>query len=284
MDYLSNDNKGLLWGVLQENNLFEGLKDDNFQKIKSVFENVVYNINLNHPQKGLMEKNKITIEELIQKITDEKKRMTEPKIQMVYKAEDLKSERINDFNIKLKQQQEDLYSTANISKPVDIKFNDNNIDDDKPIGDEMDRLISERMASRERELEIPPISSEASTWINNGRDVHDKKKVSFTDNTVVNTNMTHGLSESTNLNYNNTPDRQSHQQQQQPVSIEKIFNILKKKTSDLESKKVANNVQSNVDNIENINEIRHEIHQIKLLQEKIVDLCSQMLQNMSMKS
>lgn len=185
MNYLSNDNKGLLWGVLQESNLFDGIENHKFQKIKNIFENTLYTINLNYPNKSLIEKNKITIDELTQKINHEKKQV-EPKIQMVYKSEDLKLERINDFNMKLKQQQDDLNVVINRNKPREINFNDNTIDD-KPIGDDMDRLISEKLASRERELEIPPMAENALSWINNGRDIPEKKKVSFNEHVNIQT-------------------------------------------------------------------------------------------------
>lgn len=273
MNFLSNDNKELLWSILQENKLFENIRDEHFQKIKNIFENVIYNTNKKYPNKNLMEKNKITIEELIQNINIEKKRISEPKIQMVYKAEDIKSERLNDFNIKLKQQQDDLYTTVNVSKPGNINFNDNTIDDDKPIGDEMDRLISERLASRERELEIPPISNEASVWINNGRDVSDKKKVTFNDNEIVNKpfNMNNDILKRENINNQNT-------KQTQPVSVDNVLNILKKKTTDSENLKVINNEQFNMDIMENINKIKDDIRQMKLVQEKILDICSQLLE------
>lgn len=273
MNFLSNDNKELLWSILQENKLFENIRDEHFQKIKNIFENVIYNTNKKYPNKNLMEKNKITIEELIQNINIEKKRVPEPKIQMVYKAEDIKSERLNDFNIKLKQQQDDLYTTVNVSKPGNINFNDNTIDDDKPIGDEMDRLISERLASRERELEIPPISNEASVWINNGRDVSDKKKVTFNDNEIVNKpfNMNNDILKRENINNQNTKQTQS-------VSVDNVLNILKKKTADSENLKVINNEQFNMDIMENINKIKDDIRQMKLVQEKILDICSQLLE------
>jgi len=54
----------------------------------------------------------------------------------------------------------------NPTKPKEINFNDNIKDDeDRPIGNDMDRLIAERMASRERELEIPQVSEEAKKMV-----------------------------------------------------------------------------------------------------------------------
>ena len=32
MEYTSNDNKGLLWGILQESNIFDGINNNDFDK------------------------------------------------------------------------------------------------------------------------------------------------------------------------------------------------------------------------------------------------------------
>ena len=75
MEYTSNDNKELLWGILQESNIFNGINNSDFDKIKHIFENTIYNINLNNLNnldKSLIDKNKITIEEMIGKINKEK--------------------------------------------------------------------------------------------------------------------------------------------------------------------------------------------------------------------
>lgn len=80
MEYTSNDNKALLWGILQESNIFDGIRNSEFGKIKHIFEKTIYNINLNNPNESLIGKNKTTIEEMIDKIGNEKK-PTDPKNQ-----------------------------------------------------------------------------------------------------------------------------------------------------------------------------------------------------------
>ena len=40
MDFLDKDNKALLWGILQENNAFNGLSNDKFSDIQKQFENI----------------------------------------------------------------------------------------------------------------------------------------------------------------------------------------------------------------------------------------------------
>ena len=43
-DYISNNNKGMLWGILQENNIFANINNDKFNNIQSIFENTIQTI------------------------------------------------------------------------------------------------------------------------------------------------------------------------------------------------------------------------------------------------
>ena len=70
MTYLSNDNKGMLWGLLQESTIFTGIPDDKFEHIKQIFDATMYEINRNKSVNSLMEKNKSTVEELMLKINN----------------------------------------------------------------------------------------------------------------------------------------------------------------------------------------------------------------------
>ena len=97
MEYTSNDNKGLLWGILQESNIFDGINHTDFNKIQNIFESTIHDINLKNPNKILLDKNKVTIEEMIMNINKEKSLYEKSKIQVVYKSEDLKQERFKRF-------------------------------------------------------------------------------------------------------------------------------------------------------------------------------------------
>ena len=101
MEFISNNNKGMIWGLLQENNIFDGLETDKFDRIRTMFDDTIASININNKLMTLLEKNKLAMDILINKIKDEK---TKPNnsIQMVYKAEDIQNRRNQDFNMKLK--------------------------------------------------------------------------------------------------------------------------------------------------------------------------------------
>jgi len=279
MEYTSNDNKGLLWGILQESNIFNGINNSDFDKIKHIFENTIYNINLNNLDKSLIDKNKITIEEMIGKINKEKEEKNDyrqhklsesSKIKVVYKAEDLKQERLSEFNTKLQKYQEDNGSLGKINKPDEISFIDKNDMEDKPIGDEMDRLISERLANRERELELLPVSNDAENWINNGRESSpNAKKVSFQEE-----DEPKNTSETTQIN--NTSETTQTKQ------VNNILNILKRKSHVTLPNKDGTNPEQSIVSISNDNEVEQnivlkEIISLKNQQVQILEMCSKII-------
>lgn len=186
MDYLSNENKGMMWGILQESNIFTGIPDDKFQNVKQIFESTMREISIKMKNSKLMEQNKVTVEELMSKINADKKNYTSDssKLKVIYRAEDLHDERNKQLSKKLEEQQNDMKTMINPKKPTEINFTDSVDDGDMPIGDDMDRLISERLASRERELEIPSLTEEGEKWLNTTSNavitpLEENKHVSF---------------------------------------------------------------------------------------------------------
>ena len=253
MEFTSNNNKGMIWGLLQESDAFIGIENDKFNKIQLMFEETVNNVYMNNANLTLLEKNKLTMNTMIQKINTEK---TRPKktIQMVYRAEDIQNKREQEFNIKLKEQQDNLSKFIHPTKPKEVSFSDDTSKDDAPIGDEMDRLIAERLASRERELEIPQITVEAEQWLNNNREVKihiDDKKVSFNENIIVEQNEIHKPPIQITVPKEITTENS-------------IFNKLKRKPEDQLQKNTEINLEL-------------EIKILKENQEKLVGICSQIL-------
>ena len=196
MSFLGQENKGLIWSLLQDNNNFDGLANDKFPFVQKKFEDILGLVETQYKNNQLLEKNKIAIEMSIDMINKEKKGI-DKKIQMIYKAEDLQGERKSKLNEQYNEQKRNLDSILNPNKPEEINFNDKiNDNNDGPIGDDMDRLIAERMKSRERELEIPQISEEAKQWINNDQNIKknedqnliqdrkEERKVTFKEETV----------------------------------------------------------------------------------------------------
>ena len=280
MEFISNNNKGLIWGLLQESNVFDGIENENFARIQTIFEDTISNVHRSNTNLSLLEKNKLAMNTLIKKINDEK---SKPKkaIQMVYRAEDIQNKREQEFNVKLKEQQDNLNKMINPTKPKAMSFSDETINEDKPIGDDMDRLIAERLATRERELEIPQITKETEQWLNNNREVKlkiENKSVSFNESV---TNIPKPLDRNIELVVDNiTENRVSNMTENRVNSIvenkieNSIFNKLKRKQEVQPIQVQSSGVGLNIE---------QEIHALRENQNKLMDMCTQImdiLQNM----
>jgi hypothetical protein len=90
-----------------------------------------------------------------------------PKIEEIYRADDIKKTRMSELEIRLKEKQTEMDTMLNNKKPEQIDFSDkalginkeSDLYDKKLASDEMDRLLAETLASRERELEKLNIDS-----------------------------------------------------------------------------------------------------------------------------
>ena len=217
--FTSNDNKGLLWSVLHSGGKFNGVPDAALKKVQVMFETTMNEMNemfqkMNQPV-DLNVMNKEAVYVICNKLNalvintsvinenmntnpnsiDQKKQQQIPQLETIYRAEDIQKERQSAFNMELKKKEEEMSSIIKLRKPDEIKFSDDNYD--KPIGDDMERLLAETLASRERELEHITKGKEdkdiAEKWINpnsttlaasnsqnnQNNDADRKKKVSF---------------------------------------------------------------------------------------------------------
>ena len=275
MEYLSSDNKGMMWGILQESNIFTDIPDEKFHNVKAIFDDTMMKINATMGTMSLMEKNKITVEELISKINKEKTNYstsarTDSKVKIVYRAEDLHKERSSQLNNKMEQQRNELTTLINPNKPADINFADDITDGDKPIGNDMDRLISERLASRERELEIPKITEEGEKWLNANANTNANANANTTSDVMelekdkkVTTQVVNHITKQ--VSFRPIPDESINRLDDKPsIGMELLLNKIKKNTHD---KTVREN------NIYSENESEHESENLsKSIKEEIESL------------
>jgi hypothetical protein len=224
----SVQNKELLWSTLQESGAFAGLTREQFQPAQLAFDRSVQQASRTMTG-SLSVINKHIIRQFVQTelpvlrspgtginatpVAPKKK-----KIEMVYRAEDLQTERANEFERQLRDKQAEMDSFLTLKKPTDVSFTDAAVADDKPIGEEMSRLIANELAARERELvQLKPEDIEkAQQWIGATADnaanvtlsnVPSKKSVSFSN---INTSMTNVVEEEDeveqyNPEYNENP-------------------------------------------------------------------------------
>lgn len=202
----SATNKRILWDILKDNNVFDNMKNSQYNAVKITFDAVVLNasnmIDRSFRNYSHIEKNKLIVDQLIpaiDKIRTSNKKSSQasatssnPSMKVIYDANELgstnnhplfhvkKSEQ-SEYNMKqYNEQKRERELTLDENVPSEIDFSDKSLENDSPIGNEMDRLIAERLASRERELSIfpPPSPSIAD---NNERisQKEEKKSVKF---------------------------------------------------------------------------------------------------------
>ena len=209
------DNKHFLWSLLDEEHVFTGLNGENMQSVINIFETAINTVKNSYVLSGdklesdstaaasLAAMNKEVIRRTVIEITrfkngihnlnsglpSQDSHVNQGPIKMIYKSEDIHEARIQDMTSKLKLHEDDMNSFLVLKKPAEINFADDRVNDDRPIGDEMEQLIQAALASRARELEImmppqPPQPPQTPQPSNNRRDdnVNSKKTVSFSDN------------------------------------------------------------------------------------------------------
>ena len=173
--YSSRDNKGIIWGVLLENKLFEGLNDS--QSILNEFEQQIRTIGQTIQQKdSIVSLNKKTINHMVSYIkymkTQQQQQQTSqrslPNTSSAHTIEDIMKERQQHFKKTLNAKQEEFKRTIQGHIPKAIDFSDKA---ELPMEGDMDRKLSELMERRGIELNYLPKKEElkkATSWIQNG--------------------------------------------------------------------------------------------------------------------
>jgi hypothetical protein len=159
----SNANKALLWSLLTEERVFAGLSDSSLQPVMTLFETAIHTtINSYAQETSSSEKQNSSPQivlstlnkEVIKRVMSEMAQYKPPSTTPIYKSTDIQEARIRDITSKVKVLEDDMNSLLVLKKPEEIDFSDKKINDDVPIGENMDELIKQALASRERELEL----------------------------------------------------------------------------------------------------------------------------------
>lgn len=155
MDYiLSEKNKGFLWNILYEKNIFNGIPNDNLDKVKNLFESTIVNVSQNTKNKEIIEINKEILRTLNTEIQSLKRNLLESK----NTKDEFKDEKIVVFDKNLENHKSLLNKLINPDKPKEIDFAD---ETDKPIdNNEMNRILEEMQ--KERNIETNNIEIKIS--------------------------------------------------------------------------------------------------------------------------
>ena len=161
--YECQQNKGLLWNVLMENNYFDGLGEYQFKKIVSLFEQKIIQIKNNiQPTDTIINLNKKTINEMVKCISEEKNQYSGSND--VYKVKDIQNKRRTELNDNYNKKQEEFNSMFK-KKPKEIDFSDKH---DDMNNNDIDAKLSEIIKKRKLDLVFKDEDiSKANNWFNN---------------------------------------------------------------------------------------------------------------------
>ena len=132
--FLSDENKGFLWDVMSDNEIFKKEIDNNVLNVKKNFDALLKEVNDNNTDTELLDLNKIFLVEF-NKVLSNNKLIT---------SKEIKNERISDFEKRLKMRQNDFDNSMKKENPEEINFKDTS---DQPllnVEDELQKKIQQR--------------------------------------------------------------------------------------------------------------------------------------------
>jgi hypothetical protein len=131
MDYITSEkNKDLLWNMLYENNIFEGIPNTQWNEVKELFESIILNVSNNSlKNENVLEINKIILGRLTGQIQNFKLCKLKEKIE-----KNLEPDRDLGYELIKQNKQEDIDFADKRDKPIDNR--------------EMDRIIEEKQKER----------------------------------------------------------------------------------------------------------------------------------------
>ena len=168
--FTSNQNKGLIWNLLSKDGAFNTIPNSQANRVKEEFDRKIETIAIQiTPADNLINMDKRVISEMM----NELKKYTQPKPsdEMNYNAADIAQKRQKAFEAELNTKKKDFDTFNNTPVPDKIDFSD---DLDTPMGSEMDKILAEQIALREKQLNmvLQTQDKEAATkWIQNPSEV-----------------------------------------------------------------------------------------------------------------
>lgn len=163
-DFKTNQNKALLWNLMMETNVFAGVPEDNYEQVKSLFENEIETVSKldGIKYKSLTELNKAVLLEVTKKLNPfRRKKDTKP---VLITNSDIQQQRRNEFSEHLTDKQKNFEDMITLKKPNEIDFSDTK---DTPIEGNMEDVLAKMMKQREKDMHTPEPT--AKKWMNNAQ-------------------------------------------------------------------------------------------------------------------
>jgi len=148
--FTSIKNKAFLWDLMRNNNMFQTVPESKAGLVKDIFDKKIATIGLQiTPTDQLVNLNKRVISEMVNVFAQE---VVEAPLQIIYNSAELLQQRQSKFEMELKQKQSEFEKINSKPTPTKIDFTDKI--EDKPLGADMDKILAEQIAWRERELNL----------------------------------------------------------------------------------------------------------------------------------
>lgn len=262
-EFNSTKNKGTLWTLMYENGLFDGIESKYVNNVKNDFEKKISQISLNISQvDNLTILNKQVISDMMNNILKYKNidssLQSQTKLQTqpppLITSTEITEQRQKVFNNILQTKKNEFDSMMNKNIPNKIDFSDV---PDKPIGSEMDKILAETIAWREKQLNVvleTQDKKEASTWINRDQDNDNKNKVHPTKNITIGQSTTLDNKNIIDLKKYNTEKRVNFNfiestQSDDFTNTDNFISMLKKKTDNNVNVDVGVEVDNSIANM-----------------------------------
>lgn len=222
--YNSKNNKSFMWKLMIENEMFAGISSNYMDNIIRDFESVVANVENTEQSSSLIEKNKLTISEMVPTLNKYRNQSSSS----LDRAQSYNSDHVHQQRQKLFQQgvehkQTEFNSMINPIIPQNIDFTDKHVD--KPIGSEMDDMLAKTIAWREKELNLvldKQDLSSATKWLNIENMHPEITKTSSTTNPkllkIGEELKTEAIIEKKNVNFIDQPSEQSNVQSNESIT------------------------------------------------------------------
>ena len=157
--FASVENKGVLWHLMYTNGTFQGIPSYRLENVKQIFENIVRENEASVDSKTA--KNKRVLVSMTQRIYEMKQEsasvpMNVP-MNVPVTAGELSAQRRLEFDNNLSNRRKDFDELVQKPVPKQIDFSDNT-EIDKPLPSDMDKMLDDVIAKRERDFNM--VSSE----------------------------------------------------------------------------------------------------------------------------
>jgi hypothetical protein len=287
-DFLTQKNKGIIWSLLSDQQMFDGINPQYKLEIQEKFEKTLTGISTQGRFYNLVEKNKEAIRIMVLMLEDYKKKQ-EP-----YTNLEIQERRQKNFQNELEKKKNEFNVISKKPNPDDIIFSD---EMDKPLDENMDILLERAMTLRAQQLNQvleKQDTKKATEWIGTSvKSSTTSQKLSSsnananpnsnTNTNVVNlkigneTQLTGDTIVSLDKKVNFNEDRntffsyQRENEDENNIETNSFFNKFKK----IENKENKENKINNLENKEEIQEkfkiINDKLDRVLLNQKEILD-------------